>query len=77
MKRSRIFLGATTLLLAIAALAAKKAKFTETVPNYTTNCHRVGLGTLFNSGGQPIIGYTNAAGAAAGCSSKTVLFAGE
>jgi len=57
MKRSKIFLGAMTSLLAVAGIAATKAhKFANKVTGYystntiTLKCTRAGAGLFFTSG---------------------------
>jgi len=63
MKRSKIFLGLTTGLLAIAALAAKKA-YTPTINAYISGptglcTHFVAIGTTLLDASEPItpVGY--------------------
>jgi hypothetical protein len=75
MKHSKIFLGATTCILAVAALAAKKAQFTVTRELYTTNCYNTqSQGTTVHNSSSSVIGYTDVGHASSGCSSKHKLY---
>jgi len=75
MKRSKIFLGLTTCILAVVAIvagAAKKDHFNAAYQVYTKHCSKIAgvYGTLVRVGNAPPLGYTNESSLLITCTTK-------